>query len=569
MAGAAETEALSARLTAALGAHGDATVMRSKRYGLWQPLSGTESAARIAAIARGLRAVGLRDKDVAAVCGDSCADWVLADLGILAAGGISAGLDADADGVELARLLILFRVTVLFVAGDAHLHRALSIRDRCPQLRQIIVMHEQWDVGPRVDYVMTLAELQARGEGADPLPAPVDTAIAAIMVTSGVTAPARGALLTQAALGRQAARAAGELRLSPRDERLSLTPLHHVMERVVGVYASLLAGCILNFPESRETALSDLRELQPTVVQASPRLWAKLKSGVELAAAEATAFQRRMIALALKSGSNGPNRLLDALVLAPLRDRVGLSRARLCVTTGAPARSDVGAWFAAIRRPLTDAYGHAESGGAVTLAVYRGAPRTLDGVKLERLASGEIRLRSDTLFVGYAGETAGAIRDGWWHSGDVAHAGADGEVHPAGRVADLLDRDSEPASLESEADLVKSPYVADAFLHRNAQGRVIAVVLMDPDAVIKFAQDNSIPFTHFLSLCRSQDIRALIGRVVAQTNKRAPVRIDDFALIERSLGPGDPELSSMLVLRRRLLRPDERSFEESAISQSA
>ncbi|OKO86457.1 AMP-binding protein, partial [Bradyrhizobium sp. AS23.2] len=201
MAGGAETEALSARLTAALAAHGGATVMRSKRYGLWQPLSGMETATRIAAIARGLRAVGLQDRDVAAICGDTCADWVLADLGIMAAGGVSTGLDADADGDELARLVNLFGVTVLFVAGDAHLHRALGIRDRCPRLRLIVVMHEQWDDGARVDHVMTLAELQARGAGAEPLAAPADTAIAAIVMTSGVTAPARGALLTQAALG--------------------------------------------------------------------------------------------------------------------------------------------------------------------------------------------------------------------------------------------------------------------------------------------------------------------------------------------------------------------------------
>ncbi|MBR0849231.1 AMP-binding protein [Bradyrhizobium diazoefficiens] len=562
--GGAETAALSARLAAALAAHGGATVMRSKRYGLWQPLSGTETAGRVAAIARGLRATGLKDEDVAAICGDTCADWVLADLGVMAAGGVSAGLDADADGEELARLVNLFGVTVLFVAGDAHLHRALGVRQRCPGLRLIVVMHEQWDDGARVDHVMTLAELQARGGGSEPLQAPAASAIAAILMTSGVTAPARGALLTQDALGRQAARAASELQLSPRDERLSLTPLHHVMERVVGVYASLLAGCILNFPESRETALADLRELQPTVVQAPPRLWAKLKSGVELAAAEATAFQRRVIALALKPGSEGPNPVLDALVLAPVRDRIGLSRARLCVTTGAPARADVSAWFAAIRRPLTDAYGHAESGGAVTIAAHGGALRTLQGVTLERLASGEIRLRSDALFEGYAGESAITMRDGWWHSGDVAHAGA---AHPAGRVADLIDRDT--ASLRSEADLVTSPYVADAFLHRDGRGRVIAAVLMDGDAVIKFAQDNSIPFTHFLSLCRSEDIRALIGRVIAETNARSPVRIDDFTLIERSLGPGDPALSAMLVLRRRLLRGDKSSFEESAMSQSA
>ena len=285
-----------------------------------------------------------------------------------------------------------------------------------------------------------------------------------------------------------------------------------------------------------------------------------------LAAAEATKFQRRMIAMAVKPGSDGPNALLDALVLGPVRYRIGLSRARLCLTTGAPARADVGAWFAAIRRPLTDAYGHAESGGVVTFAAHRGTARTIEGVTLETLGSGEIRLRSDTLFAGYAGETVNAAADGWWHSGDVVHAG---QTHPAGRVVDLLGGGSGAACLRSEADLATSPYIADAFLHRDEKGRVIAAVLMDADSVVKFAQDNSIPFTHFLSLCRSQDIRALIGRVVAETNARVPVKIDDFTLIERALGPGDPEVSAMLVLRRRLLRPQNHSSRESAISESA
>ena len=87
--------------------------------------------------------------------------------------------------------------------------------------------------------------------------------------------------------------------------------------------------------------------------------------------------------------------------------------------------------------------------------------------------------------------------------------------------------------------------------------------------MVKYAQYRSIPFTHFLSLCRSEEIRALIGRVIADTNTRAPVKIDDFTLIERSLGPGAPEVSAMLVLRRRLLRPDKSSMQESAMSESA
>jgi long-chain acyl-CoA synthetase len=571
MANVADTTALTARLAAALSACGSATAMRSKRYGLWQPISGQEALARTQSIARGLRAIGLRDGDVAAVVGDTCAEWVLADLGIMAAGGVSAGLDVHADGEELSRFVNAFGVTMLFVAGDTQLHNALGIRERCPNLHHIVVMHEQWDDGTGADHVMPLSTLEAQGHADQALPTRADNAIAAIILTSGITAPARGAQLTQAALGRQAARAAAALGLTGDDERLSLTPLHHVMERVVGVYASLLAGCIVNFPESHETAFSDLVELQPTVVQASPQLWARLKSGIELAAGEATKLQRGIVARSLVPSRDGAaNALADAFVLAPIRKRIGLSRARLSITSGAPLRSDVAAWFAALGRPLTDVYGHAETGGAVTFAKHRGSRSTLEGITLDVAASGEIRVRSDALFAGYVGEQPRAS-DHWWQSGDVALISDAGVPHPAGRLDDLLDPNGRATPpFASEADLVASPYVADAFLHRDAAGRVVAAILMNSEAVVKYAQDKSIPFTHFLSLCRSEDIRALIASVVAQTNARAPhLRIDDFTLIERALGPGDPEVSATLALRRRLLRSDHQTTPRTDVSKSA
>lgn len=559
MANVADTTALTSCLVAALSARGTAAAMRSKRYGLWQPISGQETVARTQAIARGLRAIGLQSGDVAAVVGETCAEWVLADLGIMAAGGISAGLDAYADSDELARVVNLFGVTVLFVAGDAQLHKVLGMRDRCTRLRLIVVMHEQWDNGTGADHVMPLSDLEARGAADPALPAPSDSALAAIILTSGITAPARGAQLTQGALGRQAAHAAAALGLTHDDERLSLTPLHHVMERVVGVYASLLAGCIVNFPESRETALRDLVELQPTIVQASPQLWARLKSGVELATAEATKFQRNIVARALPPARDGAaNALTDAFVLAPIRRRIGLSRVRLSITSGAPLRSDIAAWFAALARPLTDVYGHAETGGAVSVTHHGASRSAVEGITLGIAPGGEIRVRSDALFAGYAGHSDFASHAGWWHSGDVALIGDADVPHPAGRLDDLLDRTGNiTAPFASEADLVSSQYIADAFLHRDASGRVVAAILMNSDAVVKYAQDNAIPFTHFLSLCRSNDIRKLIARVVADTNARVPhLWIDDFTLIERALGPHDAEVSATMALRRRLLRPD-------------
>ncbi|MDB5548771.1 MAG: AMP-dependent synthetase and ligase [Tardiphaga sp.] len=523
------------------GAH---IAMRWKRYGIWQTVSSAAMAARVTSLARGLRAIGLKDGDVAGMIGDNCAEWVLADLAIVAAGGISAGFDAQSDFDELARLLNETRTRILFVAGDVQLHKAMTVRGRCPDLQTIVVMHQQWDDGTEATAAMPFAELETTADsGANALPARDADAPAFIIYTSGMTGPARGAILSGRAVATQAARAADALGLTQSDERLSLIPIHHALERVVGIQASLLAGTIVNFSESRETALANLVELQPTVVLAPPQLWAKLKGGIELAMLESTGFQRWACRKAFAGGGGG---VADWLVLAPIRRRIGLSRARLCLCGGAPMRDDVVAWFETLGRPLTDIYGHAETGGAVALG-----GRALDGHTFD-LDDGGLRVSSDTLFIAYVGHEA-AASSGGWASDDIATR--DGStLRVVGRRDHLLGDAAAPFAAERK--LTASPFIADAFLHRHPDDRVIAHILMESDAVVKYAQDKSIPFTHFLSLCRSDDIRALIGHVVAETNATSDIKIADFVLIGRALGPDDAEVSPALALRRHKLRDD-------------
>ncbi|WBU31101.1 AMP-binding protein [Rhodopseudomonas palustris] len=552
MASGTDTTTLAGRVIAALRQHGDAVVLRWKRYGLWQPVSGRQFADRIEAIAAGLRAQGVGPGSVGAVMGDNCYEWVLADLAIGAAGGVSAGFDPHGDADDLARVLGDCRVSVLFVAGDDQLHKALGVRERCPSLRRIVAMHQQWDDGAGDPGVIPLSALEAAGrDGAE------GTAgrEAVIIYTSGSTGPVRGAILGHDAVIVQAERAKQALGLRVSDERLSLTPLHHVLERVVGIYASLLAGTVINFPESPDTALADLAELQPTIVQASPQLFARLHAGIMLAIGETTKFQRWACRIAFARGRGGsPLRVVtDPLVLAPIRRRLGLGRARLCLSSGAALRSDVADWFAALGRPLTDVYGHAEAGGAVRIADHHVVEWKLGDYD-------ELWLRGDALFLGYAGDTAPAThRDGWWCSGDIARRDGAERYAIVGRLEDVLQRGGERVlPFAAEQALSASPYIADAFVYLDAAGRAVARVLLDSDHAVRYAQDRGIPFTHFQSLCQADEIRALVGEAIADVNRRhTAIRIEHFTLIERALRPGDAELAPSGTLRRHLLKGDD------------
>lgn len=557
MAGGTDMEnapTLPGRILGALRRHGDATVARWKRYGLWQPVSGRHMAERIEAIANGLRAQGFAAGDVAAVIGDNCHEWVLADVAIGAAGGVSAGLDPHCDANELARIVNQCQARVLFVSGDDQLHRALQAREHCPGLQRIVTVHQQWDDGAGDAGVTSLASLEAAAKADGALSSRSADDPAVIIYSSGSTGRPRGALLSHRAIILQADLAKRSLGLRNDDERLSLTPLHHVLERVVGIYAALLAGTVVNFPESRDTALADLSELQPTVVQASPQLFAKLRAGILLTMADTTTFQRWACrtALALEAKQSPLRKLTDAVILGAVRSRIGLQRARLCLSCGAAIQPDLSDWFAAFGRPLTEVYGLAETGGAVRIA----SDHAFDW----KLADdGELWLRGDGLFLGYAGgEAREPADDGWWRSGDFAQADGNGGFGVRGRLAHALYRDdARVLPFDSEHALKASPYIADAFVHLGRGGGLRARILLDSDHIVRYAQDRGIPFTHFQSLCRAKEIRYLVAQLIAEVNGRhAAIQIDSFSLIERALRPGDHELSPSLTLRRQMLIED-------------
>ena len=543
---------LATRVDTALARRGDATVARWKRFGLWQTASGHELVKRIGSIARGLQAVGLAPGEVAAVVGDNSLEWLLADLAIMAAGGVAAGLDAHVDDDVLARQLADSGACIVMAAGETVLRRIQRVRTRCPALRQVVVLHEQWDHAADESQAMPLAALEAAGAGRPAPAATAPDAPALIVFGSAMTGPARGAVLSGRHAGAQAERAAAALGLTDADERLVMTPLHHVLERVVGAHAALLAGTVLNFPERAETMLLDLAELQPTVVQAAPLVWASLCSSIELNLAETTRLQRWAFRSAHVAGQS--RGLGDRLALAPVRARLGLARARLCLSAGAPMRGSTADWFAALGRPLVDLYGSAEAGGMVALGE---AGRTVSGVAWRVADDGEVWLRSDAMFSRYTDAPDAPVTDaqGWWATGDFGSQGADGLLRVVGRMCELLSGDAGPVvPFGSEQALRASPYVADAFVYRDAAGRVCARILLNQDSVVKYAQDRAIPFTHFRSLCQAAGVRDLVAILVSEVNAaQTKLHIEHFSLIERALALGDAELTPVLALRRRLL----------------
>jgi len=575
----------------AVETRGDRPAIREKKFGIWQPTSWREWLQISKDIAYALHATGFRPGDVASIMSNAVPEWVHADMGILCAGGVSSGIYPTDSAAQVEYLVNDSSTRVIFVEDEEQLDKVLSCRARCPTIERIVIFDMEGLSGFSDPMVMSLAEFTALGrnhirgrEGLwdEMIKSRAADDLAILVYTSGTTGPPKGAMHANRSVVHQMRHANDLIPLSDHEERLVFLPLCHVAERVGGYYISLAQGSVMNFAESPETVPDNLREVQPTVFLAVPRIWEKFYSAVTIALKDATAFQNWMYKRALAignrmtecrlKGESPPlslrlaNRAAYWLVFRNIRRMIGLDRCHIAFTGAAPIAPDLIRWFLALGLDLREVYGQTENCGVATLmpsddiklgSVGKSVP--WGEVKLS--PEGEILIKGDFLFMGYLNQpekTAEAIdAKGWLHTGDVGAMDNEGFVKITDRMKDIIitagGKNITPSEIENQ--LKFSPYVSDAVVVGDKRPFLTCLVMIDHENVEKFAQDNDIPFTNYASLCRAREVQDLIWREIEAVNANfARVEtIKKFILIERQLTPEDEELTPTMKLKRNFV----------------
>ena len=123
-----------------IAAHANDIVLRKKDRGIWKATTWAQLGARVREVGTGLKAIGFRPGDVACVLAETRPEWVHIDLGILGAGGVSGGIHPEQEADPLGQALRDAACRVLFVENEEQLDKALLVRDRCPDLRRIVII---------------------------------------------------------------------------------------------------------------------------------------------------------------------------------------------------------------------------------------------------------------------------------------------------------------------------------------------------------------------------------------------------------------------------------------------
>lgn len=576
-------------LFARTGSEGGRVALRRKMLGLWEDISYAEYGAMVRAAACGLLQLGLKAGDRVAIIGENRVEWLYSDLAIQAAGGVSVGIYTTSSATECHYVLDHSESRFFIVENEEQLDKALTVRDRLPNLAKIVVIDMEGLRTFRDPMVISWEELIGMGRAfANSDPCALDARLAAVapeetailIYTSGTTGNPKGAMLTHRNITWTAGCLTDLFTVGPEEDVVSFLPLSHIAERLLSTYIALAAGYRVNFIENVDTVTHNVVEISPTFMFSVPRIWEKYQSTILIKMKDADLVKRLAFGVALKIGYAHARaklgkthraglglrlayKLADWTVLYKLRERLGFDRLRVAVSGAASISPDVLRFFHAVGVPLRQIYGQTEGSGPTTC--HQGefidpdnVGPAIPGVEVKIAEDGEILARGPNVFKGYYRNeeaTAEALEGGWLHTGDVGELDERGFLRITDRKKDLIitsgGKNISPQLIENQ--LKTSPYITDAILIGDGRNYVIALIIIDEENVVKFAQENRVQYTTYASLSETREVGELILEHVREVNNHLArvEQVKRFAILPKRLLEEDGEVTPTMKVKRR------------------
>lgn len=406
--------------------------------------------------------------------------------------------------------------------------------------------------------------------------------VVTLIYTSGTTGNPKGVEMTHANLLFECHALNAVLPSKFGDQVTSYLPSAHIADRAMGLYGLEVFGAQVTVVDDPRAIAAALPDVRPTVWAAVPRIWEKLKAGIEFTVAneqdEATraALQWAMSvaaqrAAALVAGEQIPDELAtewaraDKLVLSKLRERLGFGELRWAVSGAAPIPKETLAFFAGIGIPIAEVWGMSELSCVAAVSHPRDARlgsvgKLLPGLEGKIADDGEFLVRGPLVMKGYRKEpakTAEAIdADGWLHTGDILEADAQGYLRVVDRKKELIinaaGKNMSPANIEN-AILAACPMIGVMITIGDGRPYNTALLVFDADSVGPYAARHGLSDASPAALAADPDVIAQIAAGVAAGNAKLSrvEQIKRFRILPTLWEPGGDEITLTMKLKRK------------------
>jgi long-subunit acyl-CoA synthetase (AMP-forming) len=533
---------------------------------------------RVDALAGGLAKLGVERGDTVALMLSNRPEFHLCDLAAMMLGATPFSIYNTYTPEQIQYLIEDADASVL-ICEQQYLTQVREARKSLPGLEYVIVVDGEAPIG-----TLALSDVEGTNPGFD-----VDASVAEIrptdlltlIYTSGTTGPPKGVQLVHRNL-LAAVDGIEELIEFPRDGRvISWLPAAHIAERNAHHYLPIVFGLQITCCDDPRAVLSYLPEVRPSWFFAVPRIWEKLKDGLETMIAGQPEEQRAASQTALdaavrkvrleQAGEPVPSELAeqvaeaDAEMFSGLREMLGLDQIEAINVGAAPTPVEVLEFFHAIGLPLAELWGMSETCGAGSVnppekikigTVGPPAP----GVELKLDTDGEVLIRSDVVMVGYRNlpeKTSEAFAEGGWlRTGDIGSFDEDGYLTIVDRKKELIisaaGKNMSPANIEAGVKSA-SPLIGQACCIGDRRPYNTALIVLDTDFAPAWAATQGIEETSLESLAQDERVRVAVQEALDGANaKLARVeQIKKFTIVEGDWLPGGDELTPTMKLKRK------------------
>ena len=562
---------------------GDAPFLWRKTDKGWASQSWREVAEAVSSLAQALTELGITRGDRVMLVSENRPEWLIADLAIMAAGGVT--VPAYVTNTERDHQHILDNSGAkAVIVSTAKLARPLLpavLRSEC--CRAVIGM-EDLRVGQAGDvafhdWAMLIAAHPPHIERTRARADFMRSDLACIIYTSGTGGAPRGVQQHHGAILHNVNGCCTVIAedFGWGDEVfLSFLPLSHAYEHSGGQFFPIGIGGQIYYSEGLEKLASNIEDVRPTIMVVVPRLFevlrARMIKTIEKQGGLAPALLSRALALGDKQ-LNGKSRLWDkpmdffiGKTLRPkIQQRFG-GRIKALVSGGAPLNPDIGVFFHSLGLTLLQGYGQTEAGPVIS------CNRPKAGIKMDtvgpplpetevRIAEdGEILVRGELVMHGYwqnDPETARVLQGGWLHTGDVGHIDKRGRVVITDRKKDLIvnDKGDNVSPQKVEGMLTLQPEIIQAMVSGDKRPHLVGLIVPDPEWVTSWAIANGYK-PDMRGLCEDpalhRAVQAAVDRVNAELSviekvRRVSLACDAFTIDNEMLTPS-------LKIRRHKIR---------------
>ncbi|MGE6294580.1 AMP-dependent synthetase/ligase [Aeromonas media] len=577
---------------------GNKAALRVQQDGQWRAIGWRTLGQAMDYCAQALIRAGHQPTEMVGIYARNMPEWTQADLGILAARGVSVPIYPTSTLDQLRYIVKDAGIKLLFVGEQPQFDQALLLLES-GEINQIVTLDGTVDLRgcEQASHFQSFlvsgnhqpSEQALRGREQHYR---MDDLLT-LIYTSGTTGEPKGVMLDFNNIAACFEMHDRRLDLGEQDVSLCMLPLSHVFERAWSYYV-LYCGAENVYIRDPQKVMEVIGEVQPTVMCAVPRLYEKAYAMIQAKVAQAPRLRRalfgwatgvgkRMVATRQAGKSASPLlylqlALAERLVFRKLRARFG-GRTRFLPVAGARLADDVNLFFQAMGLNLKYGYGMTET--TATVCCYEESQfklgsigTVMEGIEVKLGENNELLVRSPTVMRGYYNKPEATAEvmtaDGFLRTGDAGELDDEGNIYFTERLKELMKTSNGKyvAPQLVEGTLGKDRFIEQIAIVADARHFVSALIVPCFESLEEYARSINLQYQCKTELLRHSKVVEFFEARIADLQQELAKfeQVKKFTLLPSAFSMELGEITPTMKLRRKIIESKYQSEIEAMYS---